>query len=381
MPTILALNAGSSSLKFALFAVQDPTAHLVRGQVQRIGGPAALDFSVAGGAGVRRRLEPPADATAALEAVLDLVRDLDPPAIAGHRIVHGGERFVEPCLLDDPTIEALERLDPLAPLHQPHNLAAVRRLRSLAPALPQVGVFDTAFHAGMPAVARRLGLPRALHARGIRRYGFHGLSYQHAADALRERLPAARRAIVAHLGNGASLCALRDGRSVETTLGFSALDGLLMGTRCGSLDPGVILHLMDVDGMSLGSLEDLLYRQSGLLGVSGISHDMRDLLASSAPEAREAVELFVYRVVREAGALISVLGGLDALAFTGGIGEHAAAVRAGIADGLAWTGLRLDPEANAASRLDLHAADSLVPCIIVRCDEEAVIARACSRFL
>jgi acetate kinase len=381
MPTILALNAGSSSLKFALFAAQDPPARLLRGQVERIGGPAVLEVSPSSGPGTRRALASGTDASAALEAVLEVVREFEPPAIAGHRIVHGGERFVAPCLLDGSAIEALERLDPLAPLHQPHNLAAVRRLRSLAPSLPQVGVFDTAFHASMPAVARRLGLPRSLHARGIRRYGFHGLSYQHAAEALRDRLPAARRAIVAHLGNGASLCALRDGRSVETTLGFSALDGLLMGTRCGSLDPGVILHLMDVDGMSLESLEDLLYRRSGLLGVSGISHDMRDLLASPAPEAREAVELFVYRVVREAGALVSVLGGLDALAFTGGIGEHAAEVRAAIADGLAWTGLRLDPEANAASRPALHAADSPVSCVIVHCDEEAVIARACSRFL
>jgi acetate kinase len=379
--SILTLNAGSSSLKFALFDVGSRQQRRVWGQVERIGGDARLRTHSHDGEATSKQLGNGCDAAGALDAVLDAIAAHDAATIVGHRVVHGGTDFVQPCLIDADALTRLEALDPLAPLHQPHNLAAIRRFHAIAPDLPQVGVFDTGFHAGMPQVAQRLGLPRAFHERGIRRYGFHGLSYQHAAEQLRLRAPETRRAIVAHLGNGASLCALKDGRSVETTLGFSALDGLLMGTRCGSLDPGVILHLLDVDRMGLAELEDLLYRRSGLLGVSGLSHDMRDLLASDDADAQAAVELFVYRVIREAGALYSVLGGLDALVFTGGIGENAAPIRHAIAEGLGWTGLRLDPDANRTGAADLHAAASALPCLIVYCDEEQVIADACAALL
>ncbi len=377
MSTVLALNAGSSSLKFALFDCASTPERSVWGHVERVGGDARLVLKDRTGHREERSLGNPCPADRALDAVLEILAPYGNPAAVGHRVVHGGQEFTTARRIDQDALQRLARLDPLAPLHQPHNLAAIRHFLETAPQLPQIGVFDTGFHASMPPVAQRLGLPQALHERGMRRYGFHGLSYQHAAGELARRVPGARRAIVAHLGNGASLCAMRDGRSIETTLGFSALDGLLMGTRCGSLDPGAILHLLDVDGMGLVELEDLLYRKSGLLGVSGISHDMRDLLASDSPQAGAAIELFVYRVVQHVGALYSVLGGLDALVFTGGIGEHAHAIRSRIAAGLAWTGLRLDEQANATSIADLHATDSALPCLIVACDEELVIADAC----
>lgn len=382
MSTILALNAGSSSLKFALFGDGNAAKRRVWGQVERIGGDASLRLRDHEGLDETRSLESGCNADDALDAVLGALDAHPPPAAVGHRIVHGGSDFVAPQRIDQDVLERLAALDPLAPLHQPHNLAAVRRFLEISPGLPQIGVFDTGFHASIPPVAQRLGLPTAFHQRGIRRYGFHGLSYQHAAAALARRFPSARRAIVAHLGNGASLCALRNGQSIETTFGFSVLDGLLMGTRCGSLDPGVILHLLDVDGMGLAELEDLLYRRSGLLGVSGISHDMRDLLSSQDPHAQAAIDLFVYRVIKEIGALYSVLGGLDALVFTGGIGEHAAAIRARIAIGLDWTGLKLDASANDSVGVDLlHAPDSALPCMVVRCDEEKVIADACREMI
>lgn len=377
MRTVLTLNAGSSSLKFALIRLEPETQRLAWGQVERIGGQACLQLHDQHGHEESRDLRPGSNASAALDAVLKMLERFEAPVAVGHRIVHGGSEFVTPVRIDRRILEKLSTLDPLAPLHQPHNLAAVRYFLDTAPELPQIGVFDTGFHASMPAVATRLGLPGSYHLRGIRRYGFHGLSYRNAADELLRRAPEARRVIVAHLGNGASLCALRDGRSLDTTMGFSALDGLLMGTRSGSLDPGVILHLLDVEDMQVSELEDLLYRGSGLLGVSGVSHDMRDLLASDDPRAEAAIELFVYRVVKEAGALCSVLGGLDALVFTGGIGENAAPIRARIAEGLSWTGLKLDALANRSNRSELHAPDSRLPCLIVRCDEERVIAQAC----
>lgn len=381
MATVLALNAGSSSLKFALFESAPAPERSVWGHVERVGGDARLVLKDRNGRGEEQALGNPCPADRALDAVLDCLRPYGSPVAVGHRVVHGGREFTAPCRIDQDVLQRLALLDPLAPLHQPHNLAAIRHFLDSAPQLPQIGVFDTGFHASMPDVAQRLGLPQALHERGMRRYGFHGLSYQHAAQQLARRVPDARRAIVAHLGNGASLCALRDGRSIETTFGFSALDGLLMGTRCGSLDPGAILHLLDVDGMGVVELEDLLYRKSGLLGVSGISHDMRDLLASDSAQAEAAIELFVYRIVQHAGALYSVLGGLDALVFTGGIGEYAPAIRARIAAGLAWTGLRLDQQANASSAANLHSTQSTLPCLIVGCDEEQVIAHACLALL
>ena len=259
---------------------------------------------------------------------------------AGHRVVHGGDRYASPVLISAPVLDDLQRLCPLAPLHQPHNLAGIRAVAALRPDLPQVACFDTAFHQTQPEIARLFPLPKTLTDAGIKRYGFHGLSYEYIVRRLRETpgLKDRRRVIVAHLGNGSSLCALLDGRSVASTMGFTALDGLMMGTRTGSIDPGVLLYLMDERGMTSAGLAQLLYKQSGLLGVSGISHDMRTLLASREPRARLAVELFVYRIVREAGSLAAALGGLDALVFTGGIGEHAAPVRSAVLAALRWLG-------------------------------------------
>lgn len=261
----------------------------------------------------------------------------------GHRVVHGGSAYGAPIRLDAGHIEALRRLTPLAPLHQPHNLAGIDAITRLLPNVPQVACFDTAFHHTQPPLAQRLGLPRALHDEGIRNYGFHGLSYEYVATQLPAHLGerADGRIIVAHLGSGASLCAMRERRSIATTMGFSTLDGLLMATRCGNLDPGVMLYLLQARGMDAAAISDLLYQQSGLLGVSGISGDMRALLASPAPAAAEAVDLFCYRVQREIGSLAAALGGLDALVFTGGIGEHAHSVRERICAGLGWLNEKL----------------------------------------
>lgn len=381
MSAILTLNAGSSSLKFALFDIDNPPERRAWGQVERTGKESCLQIEASDGQRNRRGLDDECSAAQALDAVLDAVSDFGQPEIVGHRIVHGGDDFIEPILIDRSALGALEELDSLAPLHQPHNLAAVRHFFDVAPDLPQVGVFDTAFHAAMPQVARCTGLPKRFHERGIRRYGFHGLSYQHAAGEMARLEPRCSRIIVAHLGNGASLCGIRNGCSVETTMGFSALDGLLMGTRCGSLDPGIALHLMCIEDMAADDLQKLLYEQSGLLGVSGISHDVRQLLASDDDDARLALELFVYRVIQEFGALYSVLGGVDALVFTGGIGEHAAPIRQAIADGLAWTGLELDRKANEDHAAVLHTGSSRLTCMIIGCDEEQVLADACAAML
>ncbi len=264
---------------------------------------------------------------------------------AGHRVVHGGDRYAAPVRIDPEVLEQLETLSPLAPLDQPHNLAGIRAVMALRPELPQLACFDTAFHQTQPEIARLFALPGALADAGVKRYGFHGLSYEYVSRRLRAMPDFAqrRRVIVAHLGNGASLCALLDGRSIASSMGFTALDGLMMGTRSGSIDPGVLLYLMDQRGMTISDLTRLLYRESGLLGVSGISHDMRTLLASSDPRAQLAIDLFVYRVTREIGSLAAALGGLDALVFTGGIGEHAAPVRDAVCRSLNWLGIDADP--------------------------------------
>lgn len=284
---------------------------------------------------------------------------------AGHRVVHGGDRYAAPVLIDPAVLEQLETLSPLAPLHQPHNLAGIRAVTALRPELPQVACFDTAFHQTQPEIARLFALPAALTAAGIKRYGFHGLSYEYVAQRLRGMADFAqrRRVIVAHLGNGASLCALLDGRSVASSMGFTALDGLMMGTRSGAIDPGVLLYLMDQRGMTSRDLARLLYRESGLLGVSGISQDMRTLLASSEPRAKLAIDLFVYRVKREIGSLAAALGGLDALVFTGGIGEHAAPVRDAVCRGLSWLGIDVEP------------ARSRIAVTVIPTNEEEMIAR------
>jgi acetate kinase len=280
-------------------------------------------------------------------------------------------------LIDAATLDVLDGLCPLAPLHQPHNLAVIRVAQAVRPDLPQVACFDTAFHQGHAEVVTRFALPRVWHDRGVRRYGFHGLSYEFVAGRLAVLDPdlAGGRVIIAHLGAGASLCALRAGQSVDTTMGFTALDGLMMATRCGALDPGVILYLQQQAGMTPGEVQALLYEQSGLLGVSGVSSDMRALLASAEPAARDAVDLFIFRIVREIGALSASMGGLDGLVFTAGIGENAAAVRAGVAERLAWMGLRLDGEANAKGAGLISRADSRLKAWVVPTNEEAMIAR------
>jgi acetate kinase len=384
-PVTLVLNAGSSSLKFAVFeAGARGAAQVYRGEVEGI--LRAPRFSVRDAAG-----RPPAEAHSPemaetqrdhgdlLATVLGwLDRNARELAItaAGHRVVHGGARFSAPVVIDPQVLEALDALAPLAPLHQPHNLSAIRELARRRPGLPQVACFDTAFHRTQPAVAQAFALPRELTDAGIVRYGFHGLSYEHIARALPELAGDTRhrRAVVAHLGSGASMCALEGGRSIATTMSFTALDGLPMGTRAGSMDPGVILYLLSERGMDAAALTDLLYHRSGLLGISGLSSDMRELLAADTARARFAVDVFVYRVQRELGSLAAALGGLDALVFTAGIGERSAPIRARVCEGSAWLGIRLDPEANARGGPRISAADSPVSVWVIPTDEERMIA-------
>lgn len=380
--TFLVINAGSSSIKFAVFAIEAEPRPLVRGQVSGIGVTAKLEARLADGAPLPfadGSTEIP-DHAAALDLLLDrlgaagLIRGL---AAAGHRIVHGGATFSAPVAITDATLHALERLIPLAPLHQPHNLAAVRALRARLPDLPQAACFDTAFHMTQPPEAARFALPLSFWERGLRRYGFHGLSYESVvarfAGITGEDLPP--RTIVAHLGNGASLCAVRDGRSVATSMGFSALDGLIMGTRGGDMDPGLLLHLMRAEGYDREALEKLLYHQAGLLGLSGLSSDMRVLLASDAAAAEAAVEQYCYRISRHVGSLAAALEGLDALVFTAGIGENAAAVRERVCHLSTWLGIELDAAANRAGGPRLSVAGSRVAAWVIPTDEELVIAR------
>jgi len=377
---ILVLNAGSSSIKFAVFSAESRQQRTVQGTISGIGAAAAFQAGSPLG-GLAGTLPPgKLDHEAALSWLFDWLEAGNHARHllgAGHRVVHGGARHNAPLLIDDDNLADLEALTPLAPLHQPHNLTAIKALLHLRPELPQVACFDTAFHCTQPPVAQMLALPRAVTADGLRRYGFHGLSYEHVAGKLPELLGnrADGRVIVAHLGNGASLCAMRGRHSVATTMGFSTLDGLVMGTRCGAIDPGALFYLMHEMGMSSEAVENMLYRESGLLGVSGISNDMRVLLDSGDVRAKEAIDLFVYRAVREAGSLASALEGLDALVFTGGIGEHAAPIRAMICEKLAWLGISIDTAANAAAAARISTADSRVTVGIIPADEESVIAR------
>jgi acetate kinase len=386
-PTVLVLNAGSSSIKFAVYRLRSdgmPQEAAIVGQVEGLGTQPRLTARCAQCKleTIELRLTGDADAqhAPALSRLLRRLEDHDPGVrivAAGHRVVHGGTAFVSPTLIDSRVFDALYRLVPLAPLHQPHNLAAIGALRNLYPDLPQVACFDTAFHAAQPDLAQQFALPRALTARGIRRYGFHGLSYESVLHDLRwaagER--AKGRVIVAHLGNGASMCAMLNGVSVASSMGFTAVDGLMMGTRTGNLDPGVLLYLMQQEGWDAARLERLLYRESGLLGVSGVSSDMRVLLASENPAAHEAVELFCYRAVREIGSLAAALGGLDLLVFTGGIGQHAAPVRARIANGCAWLGIELDAAANTSHGPWITTPRSTARGLVIATDEERTIAR------
>lgn len=380
---VVSLNSGSSSIKFALFTLNDqgPQSEMA-GKIEGIGTAPRLAAHDSDGRPLVERswaYEVGLTHEALLERLFDLAaehlagREL---AGVGHRVVHGGIHFAEPIRVDDALLDALERLCPLAPLHQPHNLVAIRTLAALAPELPQIACFDTAFHHRRPEIATRFALPRALHDKGIRRYGFHGLSYEYVARRLSETDPelASGRVIAAHLGNGASLCAMRDGRCVDTTMGFTALDGLMMGTRSGAIDPGVLLHLLREEAMTAAEVETLLYKQSGLLGVSGVSSDMRALHASNDPRAAEAIALFVWRAAREAGALVASLEGLDGLVFTAGIGENDPAIRAAICARLAWLGIELDQDANLRHAPRISTPDSRITVRVIPTDEERMIA-------
>lgn len=381
---VLALNAGSSSLKFALFELGTGKmmVPVSRGELEGIGTAPHFVARDAEGATLDERRWPDGAARShesLLDGVLGWVDEwLGEAALVavGHRVVHGGRDFTGPVRLTEDVLAALETLTPLAPLHQPHSLSPVRAIMALRPGLPQVACFDTAFHHTLLTVATRFALPRAYEDEGVRRYGFHGLSYEYIAHRLREVAPhlASGRVVAAHLGNGASLCAMQGGRSVDTTMGFTALDGLMMGTRCGTIDAGVLLYMLQQKGLSPHEVEQVLYKQSGLLGVSGLSSDMRVLLASQDMHAREAVELFVFHIARETAALAGSLGGLDGFVFTGGIGEHAAEIRAAVCERLRWLGVM--PGAITTSGVSrISAPESRVEVHVIPTDEETMIAQ------
>ncbi|MBS1189392.1 MAG: acetate/propionate family kinase [Rhodocyclaceae bacterium] len=380
---ILTINAGSSSIKFALFPLAQPLSPVaeVSGQIDGIG-TSETRFIAKDRDGKRVANEPvPGEHVRHTEAFDFMLRWFTAHEAAwqiiaiGHRVVHGGELFSRPTVLDTAVQEQLAKFTPLAPLHQPHNLAGIQALQKLMPGVPQVACFDTAFHRNNPAVAQTFGLPRAITGEGVRRYGFHGLSYEYIARTLPHySCRAEGRVVIAHLGNGASMAAMVGRKGVATTMGFSTLDGLLMGTRTGSLDPGVVLYLMENKDMGAKELNKLFYKESGLLGVSGISQDMRTLLGSNKPEAQEAVDLFCYRIVRELGSLAAAAGGLDALVFTGGIGEHAAEVRRRVCLQSAWLGIQLNPEANARHDTHISAGTSAVDVLVIPTNEEWMMA-------
>jgi acetate kinase len=415
---ILVLNAGSSSIKFSVFALPADGGELAlvcRGLQENIGeddphfkafdraGRVLIDIHPAPPSGKYRKQAPThrrrstdTETTSAADEIYDhqaALRDLlawlektpDLPDViaAGHRVVHGGKEYSDPQWLTPDLVTRLAAFVPLAPLHQPHNLAGIRALTAVRPDLPQVGCFDTAFHHGQPELARLFALPLIYRQEGVQRYGFHGLSYEYIAGALAEIMgtSATGRMVVAHLGNGASMCGMCDGQSVASTMGFTAVEGLPMGTRSGSLDPGVLLYLIERHGMGAKDLTNLLYKQSGLLGLSGVSNDMRELLASPDPNAKLAVDYFCYRIARELGSLAAALGGLDALVFTGGIGEHAAAVREQVCVRSAWLGIELDAAANAADSRRIDRDGSRVAVWVLPTNEELVIARHTRRLV
>jgi len=381
---ILVLNAGSSSIKFSLFLDRagEPGFQL-GGQIEGL--YTAPRFSAMDAAGKKlggrewdegTRLGHDGAVGHLIEFLLGY-RDRYRLAAVGHRVVHGGLEYSRPVLVNAEVVAKLEKFVPLAPLHQPHNLSPIRIVAERVPQMPQVACFDTAFHRMQPELAQAFALPPEITDRGVLRYGFHGLSYEYIAGALPalDAKAATGRVVVAHLGNGASMCAMRAGRSMASTMGFTAVDGLPMGTRCGNIDPGVILYLMDELKMDARAIEKLIYQQSGLLGVSGISSDMRTLLASQDRRAAQAVDLFVYRIGRELGSLAAALGGLDALVFTGGIGEHAAVIRERVCRDAAWLGIELDPAANVKGGPLISAESSRVPAWVIPTNEELMIAR------
>jgi acetate kinase len=379
----IVLNAGSSSLKFSVYRRSEATAWKVevRGQIDGIG--TSPRFSANDGAGVRladERMEKSVDGRGAFDALAAWLRSRYGGARVlgvGHRVVHGGAKYARPTIVTPEVLADLRALVPLAPLHQPYNLAAIDAVSERLPGVPQVACFDTSFHRGQPAVAEVVPLPRDVCRGGVQRYGFHGLSYEYIASVMPTAAPeiAHGRVIVAHLGSGASLCAMNDGKSVDSTLGFTALDGLCMGTRPGAIDPGVILYLFQVLGLSAKDVETILYKKSGLLGISGISNDMRDLVGSSEPGARLAVDYFVYQAAKQIGALAAVLGGLDGLVFTAGIGENSAEIRRRICKASAWLGLDLDEEANARKGPRISGTQSRVSAWVIPTNEELIIAR------
>jgi len=384
MDTILVVNAGSSSVKFQVYGTDDRSGlrRLVKGQMDGVASRPRLRAESSDGTLLVDRafeVEKIADLASAMRAAGDWLSEtqkLEPVAV-GHRVVHGGPEYDRPVLVDAAVLAKLERYVPLAPLHQPNNLAPIRAILSRFPQLPQVACFDTAFHRGHSAVADHFAIPERFYAEGVRRYGFHGLSYEYIAERLRDVAPkvADQRVIVAHLGSGASMCALLDGHSIESTMGFTALDGLPMGTRPGQIDPGVLLYFIQQKGMAPDAVEDLLYRGSGLKGLSGVSNDMRELATITNPAAAFAIDYFVYRVGLHAGMLAAALGGLDAFVFTAGIGENSAMIRARIADKLGWLGAELDPTSNAAARAEISTPASRVALCVVPTDEELMIAR------
>ena len=382
--TVLVVNAGSSSIKFSTFEVGASRALglAVKGQMDGIGTQPRLRARDARGGALTDQKYPAdevPDVPAAMDAVGGWLRTHlagGVPVAVGHRVAHGGPAYASPLRVDEAMLAALERLVPLAPLHQPYNIGPIRSIQGRFPGMPQVACFDTAFHRGHAEVADRYALPDALYQEGVRRYGFHGLSYEYIARTLPRVAPgiAEGAVVVAHLGSGASMCAMRAGRSVDSTMGFTALDGLPMGTRCGQLDPGVVLYLLTQKGWSAGEVERLLYRDAGLRALSGVSNDVRDLLASETPGARLALDYFVYRIGRELGSLAAALGGLDALVLTAGIGENSPEIRARVAAGAEWLGIRLDETANRAGGPRISAADSRVSVWVIPTDEERMIA-------
>lgn len=380
MTHILTLNAGSSSIKFALFEA-DSLEERVRGQVEGIGTNPRLSARIADADKTEMDLDGAevSDHASALAAILALIDERFSGAevrAVGHRIVHGGPDYGSPVLINEERFADLEKLIPLAPLHQPHNLSGVRAAQAAFPEAAQVACFDTAFHRQHPWVNDTYALPLELYEEGVRRYGFHGLSYEYVTRALRQLAPmhAAGRVVVSHLGNGASMCAIQGGQSVGSTMGFTALDGLPMGTRCGQLDPGVVLYLMAEKGLSAAEIENLLYKQSGLKGLSGLSNDMRALEEAGTIEARRAIDYFVYRIRRELGAMVAILSGLDALVFCGGIGENAWRIRERVCQDFGWLGLELDESQNRAGETVISSQRSRVRVFIIRTNEELMIA-------
>jgi acetate kinase len=383
MDAILVVNAGSSSVKFQIFGIEAAAPRrLIKGQLDGIGTRPRLSATASDKSSLIDKTYAPeevAEVPAAMATVASWLRETQRFNLlaVGHRVVHGGPQYDRPVIIDEAVVANLEQYVSLAPLHQPNNLAPIRILLKSRPELLQVACFDTAFHHGHSAVADHYAIPEHFYSEGVRRYGFHGLSYEYVAQRLREVAPtvAAGRVIVAHLGSGASMCALANGSSIESTMGFTALDGIPMGTRPGQIDPGVLLYLLSEKGMQPAAVQDLLYHESGLKGLSGISNDMRELQSNPDPRARLAVDYFVYRIGLNAGMLAAALGGLDAFVFTAGIGENSPTIRARIAEKLAWLGVVFDPAANADGKSPISRPESRISLLVVPTDEELMIAQ------